>query len=156
MEDPGSFAKGAIQSKANPKLCVEVSKEDVRYRAIEVKECSVNLVSPHVGQFFTLSWHKNLQHSNFDVCVVNSLHINNCHYLGGNQLWKFDIETSQLINPLINNTKCLTLNADKNQLFMVKCNSTEINQKWNFGEKNLTALRSWDNFGVDMTTLKVT
>lgn len=155
LQDPGSFAKGAIQSKADAKLCFEVSKEDVRYRKLEVNECSDNKVVPSTGQHFTLTWHRNLQHSNFDVCIANSLILNSCHYIGGNQLWKFDLDTSQIINPLQNDEKCITLDTSNKKLFMSDCNTSDINQKWNFGEKNLTALGSWETFGADLKTLKL-
>jgi hypothetical protein len=38
---------------------------------------------------------------------------------------------------------------------MAECNEDSINQKWNWGEKNLTALRSYDTFGVEMTSLEL-
>lgn len=155
LHDPGSFAKGAIQSKSDANLCLEVSKEDVRFRKLEVNKCSDNKIVPSIGQHFSLTWHRNLQHASFDVCVSNSLVLNSCHYIGGNQLWKFDLDTSQIINPLLKATKCITLDLTSKKLFMSECDSTDINQKWNFGEKNLTALRSWETFGVDLTTLKL-
>lgn len=153
LQDPGSFAKGAIQSKADANLCLEVSKEDVRFRQLVVNECSSSKVVPSTGQYFSLTWHRNLQHANYDVCVGNNLIINSCHYIGGNQLWKFDLETAQIINPLLNAKKCITLAGKK--LLMSECDVEDVNQKWNFGEKNLTALRSWETFGVDLTTLRL-
>jgi hypothetical protein len=37
---------------------------------------------------------------------------------------------------------------------MEDCVENDIKQQWNWGEKNLTALRSWENFGVELTSLK--
>lgn len=156
LTDPGSFAKGAIQSKANPNFCIEVSKENVRFRKLRIEKCSINRIVPTTGQYFILSIHRNIQHANFDVCIANSLTVNSCHYLGGNQYWKYDLETSQIINPLKNSTKCMAINVNNEELYMTQCDSKDINQKWNFGEKNITALRNWETFGVDIATFKYT
>jgi hypothetical protein len=70
--------------------------------------------------------------------------------MGGNQLWKFDIETSQLMNLKNNLAKCLTIDAVGANLSMEDCNAENQNQKWNFYEKNITALQNWENFGVNL------
>lgn len=149
----GSFAKGALQSKASPSLCVAVSREKTRYKKLEVSRCESNKVSPSIGQFFNLTWHRNLQFFDFDVCVTASLNIDICHYMGDNQLWKFDIDTTQLINYKINSTKCLTIDIKTEKLSMDDCVEGNSNQMWNFGEKDIVALRNWEGWGVDLKTL---
>lgn len=89
LEDPGYFAKGAIQSKTNPTLCVEVSSPG--RNKISLNICDKNLVDPSPKQFFKLAWHRNIQHSNFDFCIPSSLMMSECHFSGGNQLWKYDL-----------------------------------------------------------------
>lgn len=96
--DPGYFAKGTIRSKANPKLCVEVSKNNIENakdvpltRKLILNKCDDSHVNPSFKQFFTLTWHRNIQHSIYDYCIQNSLTIVECHFRGGNQLWKFDM-----------------------------------------------------------------
>jgi polypeptide N-acetylgalactosaminyltransferase len=91
LESRGHFARGAIQSKADAKMCVQVSNEDTRPRKLILKECKENIVSPGPSQMFTLTWHRNIQHDRFDFCIVNGLVMNECHFTGGNQLWKYDI-----------------------------------------------------------------
>lgn len=90
IEDPGYFAKGAIQSKARPQLCIEVPKHGKRMQ-IEVKECVKDLIKPHPKQFFKLAWHRNIQHFTYDFCLEDDLTMAECHFAGGNQYWKYDL-----------------------------------------------------------------
>lgn len=148
IEPQDFFAKGVVQSKANSGFCVAVSKD--RFKKLELSICDENKVSPTIGQFFNLTWHRNLQHANFDICATARLSLEICHYMGDNQLWKFDIDTSQLINYKTNSTKCLAIDTVTEKLSMEDCNADDQNQKWNFGEKNISALRNWETFGVDL------
>lgn len=88
LNDLGHFAQGALQSKANPTLCVEASKPG---RTIVLKTCEPNLFKPTAKQFFKLAWHRNIQHFNFDVCLQDTLMMAECHFKGENQFWKYDL-----------------------------------------------------------------
>lgn len=88
LEDPGHFAQGAIQSKANSKICLEIPKGS---RKAVAASCEKNLIQPSVKQFFKLSWHRNIQHHIFDFCLRDTLSVSECHFSGGNQFWKFDL-----------------------------------------------------------------
>ena len=90
LNDPGYFAQGSIQSKANPTLCVEAPSPGKKKQII-LSACDKNLVDPSPKQFFKLSWHRNIQHHYYDFCVQSSLTMAECHYRGGNQLWKYDL-----------------------------------------------------------------
>lgn len=90
LEDPGCFAQGTIQSKSNPRLCIEVPTPGNR-RQIVVNDCEKNLIQPSPRQFFKLAWHRNIQHFSYDFCLQDSLVMVECHYTGKNQLWKYDL-----------------------------------------------------------------
>lgn len=90
LKDPGHFAQGSIQSKAKPTLCIEVAQPG-KLKPISVNFCDKNLVNPSPKQFFKLAWHRNIQHYSFDFCIQSSLTMSECHYAGGNQLWKYDL-----------------------------------------------------------------
>lgn len=154
LEDPGYFAQGAIQSKANPNLCLEVPKAG-NNRKLALTECMKNLVKPTINQFFKLAWHRNIQHYTFDFCLTDTLTMSECHYQGTNQFWKFDISTSQIIQQHQNRTRCLTIDITSYTLSMLDCDALNFNQMWNWGEKNLSALQSWDTFGIDLNKLLV-
>lgn len=149
LEDPGCFAKGAIQSKANPNLCIEVPKAG-NVRQLILNECDKNFVQPSPKQFLKLSWHRNIQHSSFDYCLTDALRMAECHYLGQNQFWKFDIQTLQISQPGANGTRCLTADIESLNVSLSPCDLRNANQKWNWGEKNISALNDWENFGVKL------
>jgi polypeptide N-acetylgalactosaminyltransferase len=92
LVDLGYFAQGCVQSKASPNLCLEVPP-GAKLRGILLKDCEKNLIKPSSKQFFKLGWHRNIQHFNFDFCLKDTLTMSECHYSGGNQLWKYDLVT---------------------------------------------------------------
>lgn len=88
LEDPGYFASGTIQSKAETSLCLEVPKGQ---RKIHASPCEKDLVKPSIKQFFKLTWHRNIQHFIFDYCLQDTITVGQCHFSGGNQYWKYDL-----------------------------------------------------------------
>lgn len=92
LEDPGCFAQGTIQSKSNPNLCVEVPKQGNK-RQIISNDCEKNLIRPSSRQFFKLAWHRNIQHFTYDFCLQDNLALSECHFMGKNQLWRYDLVT---------------------------------------------------------------
>lgn len=151
IESPGVFASGVIQSKANSKLCIDAPRTNRNHVVLD--DCENNHVSPTPKQFFTLSWHRNIMHSKYDICLTNGDTLVDCHYTGGNQLWQFDINTSQIINPRTGNKRCLTADIENRTVSLQSCIADDLNQQWNWGEKNLTALSNWDTFGINLTKL---
>lgn len=98
INDPGYFANGTIRSKSNPKLCVEVSNDNVdeledmpTTRNLHLVKCAESHVNPTSEQTFTLTWHRHIQHSIYDNCIENSLAVKQCHFGGGNQLWRYNL-----------------------------------------------------------------
>lgn len=90
LEDPGCYAQGCIQSKANPELCIEVPKAD-RNTKVTLQSCEAKLVQPSPKQFFKLSLHNNIQHYIYDFCLKDTLTMSECHFKGGNQFWSYDL-----------------------------------------------------------------
>lgn len=95
LEERGYFTKGTIRSKSSPNFCVEVSREsdndnDMTGKLV-LNKCENNHVKPSTKQSFSLTWHRNIQNDIYDYCIDNSLAIIECHFHGGNQLWKFDL-----------------------------------------------------------------
>lgn len=151
LVDPGCFAQGAVQSRAKPGYCLEVPKSG-NDRRIVLAECEKNLIKPLPKQFFKLTWHRSIQHFTFDFCLRgSSLSMGECRFTGGDQFWKFDIATSQILQ---NNSMCLTFDAASTSLSMKTCDSEDSNQRWNWGEKNVSALQDWNNFGIDLLKLQ--
>jgi polypeptide N-acetylgalactosaminyltransferase len=67
-DDPGAFARGAIQSEANLSLCVDLL-EKPRRNPLGLLECHENLIEPEYSQNFTLTWHRQIKLNNeLDLC----------------------------------------------------------------------------------------
>jgi hypothetical protein len=94
IEDRGCFAKGTIQSKSNPQLCIEVAGENEggnMPRELLLNKCETNHINPSVRQSFVLTWHRNIQHSIYDFCIHNTPILRQCHFRGGNEVWRYDL-----------------------------------------------------------------
>lgn len=156
LEDPGYFAAGAIQSKVQAHdgvhYCIDTNQTGTKGFMV-LKKCHSNLVHPPEHQNFKLTWHRNIKHSRKDICLQQNIQLRDCHYLGGNQLWKFDLTTLQIISPLINQTKCLSADITNKVITLVECHAEDKSQKWNWGHKNISALQNWQKFGVDLQSL---
>lgn len=69
FEDPGAFARGAIQSEADLNLCVDTLNKP-NGNSLGLFECHHNLTSPGYTQDFILSWHRNIKKNNKnDECL---------------------------------------------------------------------------------------
>jgi len=93
--DPPDFASGAIQSVANPSLCVDTLSHGEKQN-IGLFYCASNKVSPQSTQFFALSWQRDIRIKYAEQCwdVSESgkapVTLFGCHGMQGNQLWKYD------------------------------------------------------------------
>lgn len=65
---------------------------------------------------------------------------------GGNQHFKYDIRTKQIIN--VSKKLCLQGNGNGGNLELTKCDETLKQQRWIFNEfMNETALKNWNYSG---------
>jgi hypothetical protein len=60
--------------------------------------------------------------------------------------YEFLQETLQIIQP--RTKSCLTANLKSASIDFVPCEATDINQKWEFGYKNMEALNNWASYGA--------
>jgi polypeptide N-acetylgalactosaminyltransferase len=161
------FAYGAIQSLANKKLCITAPKD---LGIARLKTCSKNLKFPSSRQNFALTWHRMIRLRNIkkgESCLSLN-EIEDCHYQQQHQLlqhlpgkleqgkkyeqrlkWFFFIKFQKTLQIAISNGKnCLSANFKTKKLDIAVCNPSDVNQKWNFGFKNLTALANWKTYGA--------
>lgn len=85
--DPGIFARGAIQSEADRKMCIERIQNDEK--KIGLFECEQNIAN----QDFELSWHRHIKLNNNDYsCITDGkLEFSSCLFEFGSQLWYYDL-----------------------------------------------------------------
>jgi hypothetical protein len=66
--------------------------------------------------------------------------------LGGNQLFRYDFRTRQLVSG--SKKLCIEANPTKDALKFSKCDEYVKNQQWSFSEfVNITALENWYHSG---------
>ena len=140
--EPPDFASGFIQNEADPTRCVDALAAVANQR-IGVKPCS-NLSHK---QKFKMGWQKDVRYGQtlcFDVSIGGDrapVNFYSCHGGGGNQLWRYDQESRQIIH--VNTKRCLTL--DQDQIVVSSCSKSDQLQKWTWEKVNLPALAQWDN-----------
>lgn len=91
--DPPKFASGAIQSVANPHLCLD-NLGQLFNEILGVAECSTNSMEPGESQKFIYSFFKDIRqdHGRHKFCLdawdLRLISCNNVQY--GNQFWTFN------------------------------------------------------------------
>ncbi|XP_046647991.1 putative polypeptide N-acetylgalactosaminyltransferase 10 [Daphnia pulicaria] len=151
--EPPDFASGEIRSKADSTLCVDTQfkKENERFN---LEQCVKDGSGRSGEQQFALTWHKDIRPHKRTMCWdVSSLDAQapvllwGCHGSQGNQLWRYDPETLQLIHG--GNPRCLDCDPGRKELFVATCNSESPTQRWTFERFNQTALLRWNKAGID-------
>ncbi|CRL06432.1 CLUMA_CG019468, isoform A [Clunio marinus] len=139
-----AFASGRIQLM-NENLCLESSlKPD---NPAMLKECQ----DPTVFiQEFELSWYRDIRMVNTEICLdFHQATFTICHLLGGNQIFKYDLRTKQIIS--VARRLCLQADIANRSLKFDKCDETLNSQKWVWSSfVNETMLDRWKESGRAM------
>lgn len=148
--EPPDFAYGAIQSAANPSLCVDTLSHGEKHK-IGLYQCADDKVNPQSTQNFALSWQRDIRIKYGTDCWDVSeggkapIVMFGCHGMQGNQLFRYFTDTKHIQHVITN--RCLDANFEQKQIFVGTCNNNSPNQKWNFGYINETALHDWEHSG---------
>ncbi|KAG5676955.1 hypothetical protein PVAND_006748 [Polypedilum vanderplanki] len=153
--EPPDFANGAIWSISNPNFCVDTMNGQSENDRVSLNTCSSDLKNPRHSQFFALSWQrdirlKNLKTQCWDVSESGNapIVIYGCHAMQGNQLFRYLLDTKQIQHVIT--SRCLDADFQTMKLFVSNCDSNSLNQKWNFGNVNSTALNNWEISGAKL------
>jgi polypeptide N-acetylgalactosaminyltransferase len=89
-----NFASGAIQSGANPRICLD-NYGSLFDSTVGVYECANDLKEPGTNQKFIYSFYKDLRqdHGRHKFCLdAHKLQLSDCNEVGfGNQYWNYDL-----------------------------------------------------------------
>lgn len=138
---PTHFAAGHIKTLATSRC---IGMPDNMFK-IPLALVNCNKTS---GVNFTLTLDKSIRYNDEnDQCFESDrLNLFNCHHQGGNQYFKFDLQTRQIINPKSNS--CLSSDNINGTLFMSACDIKNQDQKWTWSYANQTALMNWNSTGI--------
>ncbi|XP_052282106.1 putative polypeptide N-acetylgalactosaminyltransferase 10 isoform X1 [Dreissena polymorpha] len=145
--EPKPFASGEFRSAAAP-LCIDTKYKNA-HENVKLDQC----IKDGKGggeQNLELSWHKDIRPSKRTVCFDVSTSVAkapvilyNCHGMGGNQRFKFNINTQQIYHPISN--QCLDCDTGSHELFMNPCDEHKKTQQWIITNVNQTAIKiEWD------------
>lgn len=149
--EPGVFASGAIQSEADPTMCVDTIPQPYKKNST-LSTCHKNLTLSEKSMTFVLTWHRNIENENYSYCLVsNTMNFEACDYNFKKQLWYYNLTTHQIVNPPSN--ECLTANLSALSLNMKNCSLDDKNQKWLWVYVNESALLNWETFGDKITKI---
>uniref|UniRef100_A0A336L7D7 Polypeptide N-acetylgalactosaminyltransferase n=1 Tax=Culicoides sonorensis TaxID=179676 RepID=A0A336L7D7_CULSO len=149
--EPPDFAYGAVWSEADPSLCIDTLNHGEN-QPVGLYACASNKKTPQGNQNFALSWYRDIRVKFGDLCFDVSaggkdapVNLYNCHGGQGNQLFRYDVNTKNII--LGKNHRCLDCNPSERKVFVNPCDTSKDTQRWNWGHVNETALANWDKHG---------
>lgn len=70
-----------------------------------------------------------------------------CHHGQGNQYFRYDLDTKQLLHGPIRNKNCVEVDIPTQSVYVTTCDTSRVQQRWQFGFTNETAIRSWLTYG---------
>ncbi|XP_053599986.2 N-acetylgalactosaminyltransferase 6-like [Plodia interpunctella] len=142
MVEPDPFARGRIRPMWNPKLCVD-AKNGAQSDALALSLCS----NPKVEAEFIFTWHKDIKLQNRNMCwdLPNSgarskVQLYSCHLGGGNQLWRFHLDTKQIRH----GSSCLDYDRGSGELFVNPCDDKSPTQQWKVDMIDFKMMSTWD------------
>lgn len=91
--DPPKFASGAVQSLANPRLCLD-NLGELFDEILGLAECNADFLEPGENQKFIYSFFKDIRqdHGRHEFCLdAWNLRLSHCNHVAyGNQFWNYD------------------------------------------------------------------
>lgn len=154
-----TFASGQIKSLSHPNVCFDTTM-DVEYMKVFLYECGEldNNGKPQVTQFFRLTVFKNINYGYQEFCLdTYKVRLPECHYEEfGNQIWNYDYHKNIIWNANdFGEHFCLTGNFSNQEIYLMKCEDDNQDQKWKFTIENVKLLDRWDEIqGYDKLVYK--
>lgn len=139
------FAQGKIENLASIKgksRCLGL-KDRSYQNEVTLIDCSEKY-----GGDFTLTLEKSIRFDDTnDQCFkANGLSFGNCHHLGYDQYWKFDMKTRRIFS--VDKKKCLQGDILTSKVSLENCVENSKFQMWKWSSENVTALENFDATGV--------
>ncbi|CAK1578855.1 unnamed protein product [Parnassius mnemosyne] len=149
--EPEPFAEGRIRPVSHPHLCLDMHRGEQK-DILLIKSC---MQSASTEQHFVLSWHKDIRSKDRNMCwdVPDStpkrpVLFYSCHLGGGNQLWRYHLDTKQLKHG--GNNNCLDWEKATRNVFINRC-SDAMSQQWEVDRVDAQAMKNWDKMLLKVT-----
>lgn len=138
--EPEPYAKGTIQLQ-DSQFCID-SHFGEAMQSLELSKCGRG------EQHFQITYHHDIRLTGgrdtfcFDVpqhVPDASIVLYSCHNAEGNQLFKYDLQNSQLFHPA--SRMCVDADVVKNRVRMMPCDKNADGQRWTLQNMNRPALQ---------------
>lgn len=80
-----------------------------------------------------------LQHEKGSLGLTTS----HCHFEQGNQYFRYDIDTLQIVYGAKRRNICVDANHGNLKVFLNHCDTKKETQRWTFGFVNTSSLKNW-------------
>uniref|UniRef100_A0A182YE43 Ricin B lectin domain-containing protein n=1 Tax=Anopheles stephensi TaxID=30069 RepID=A0A182YE43_ANOST len=153
--EPEDFASGAIQNVAYENLCLEEYDGSTGEKRIILGLCVNNKSFPErTEQHFRMTWRRDIKAVRSSQCadvfhhsVGAGLQLFPCHNQQGNQMFRYDVDTKQIIVGK-SKTFCFEADGKNRKLILNHCNSNAESQRWRMGQMNVERLKNWTKYGA--------
>lgn len=151
QEVPDNFAEGDVRNMGDRSTnsCLDSPSPETEVSGpLNIYTCT----NARGNQFFELTQNyelRNERHCLEYSNLPNTLQVYRCHGQKGNQVWRYNISTNQLIHN--HSRECLTLNANPRKLTMEACDDKNRYQKWIFQylyEDKFPIKSGWIKFSI--------
>ncbi|ESO98122.1 hypothetical protein LOTGIDRAFT_239085 [Lottia gigantea] len=138
--EPTPMASGEVRNQANEK-CIDTRFKGQNER-FQLESCIKDGQGAGGEQQFEFSWHKDIRPKSRAVCFdaahsapKSPVILYNCHGMGGNQRFKYNLQTNQIFHPV--SGQCLDCDKENLEVFMNPCDADSETQKWKWEKINL-------------------
>jgi Ricin-type beta-trefoil lectin domain len=137
-----------IQSVVNKSLCVTASQDQLK-----LSPCKGKPNNPTPFQHFQHTFYRDIEHMQ-ELCFdasnwteKSSIMLFQCHYLQGNQYWRYDRSTKRMFKNK-DETVCLDCDVEAKTVFINECDGNSWSQLWEWGWMNQTLADNWLESGA--------
>ncbi|KAJ8725219.1 hypothetical protein PYW07_016177 [Mythimna separata] len=150
--EPNPFATGRVRPVSNPKMCIDAHHGGVMDK-LHIEPC---VSQPYGEQDFLFSWHKDIRVQKRNMCWdlpesadKSPIRLFSCHLGGGNQLWRYNLETKQIKHG--SDGHCVDWSPSTNELYIYRCDASRGTQKWTVDHVDEDMAAKWDSMRMVLT-----
>lgn len=116
--------------------------------------CGSNKKRPQNNQHFILRYYRDISDADMESCfdsfgegTKRELKTFSCHHGQGNQYFRYNLKTKQIIHGPTRNNHCVEVDIGTQSVYVTNCNQNKKEQKWIWGFVNETNLNKWLTYG---------
>jgi polypeptide N-acetylgalactosaminyltransferase len=116
--------------------------------------CGGNKKRPQNNQHFILRYYRDISDADMESCLDSygeggkrELKTFSCHHGQGNQYFRYDLKTKQIIHGPKRNNHCVEVNIETQSVYVASCVKSKLEQQWQWGFVNETNVNNWLSYG---------